>query len=244
MSRFRNYITTLPLLLVVMTAVFLIALAGNRVYTVFSENQPIKNRTVVIIDAGHGGVDGGATSRSGVLESQINLEISLRLNDLMHLLGVKTKMIRTTDCSIYTQGNTIAAKKVSDLKERVRIVNEMQNAYLISIHQNYFPDEECEGAQIFYNSLNDSKVLAQHMQQQLIDTLNPGSKRSAQSARGIYLMENVNCSAILIECGFLSNPKEDVQLCNAVYQKNLCCVIATTFSNHLIAFENSNTAAT
>lgn len=243
MNKFGNYITILPLLIFVIVLILLITHTGSHIYTVLLENLPVKSRETVIIDAGHGGIDGGA-SKNGILESQINLEISLRLNDLMHLLGIKTKMIRTTDCSIYTYGNTVAAQKVSDLKERVRIVNETKDCYLISIHQNYFPDETCEGAQIFYNDLYDSKILAQYMQQQLIDILNPGSNRRAQSSNGIYLMENVKCSAVLIECGFLSNPKEYEQLRNYTYQKNLCCVIVTAFCNHLSDIKNASTTAT
>ena len=114
---------------------------GSKTATTISENAIFENRKTVVIDAGHGGVDGGATSYSGVLESKTNLQIALRLNDLCHLLGIKTIMIRTEDVSVYTSGETIAAKKVSDLKERVRIVNQLENCMLISIHQNYFSDE-------------------------------------------------------------------------------------------------------
>ena len=101
---------------------------GSRAITVISENMPVERQHCIIIDAGHGGEDGGATSCTGKLESSFNLEISLRLNDLLHLLGYDTVMIRTSDVSIYTKGETIAQKKVSDLKERVRIANETENA--------------------------------------------------------------------------------------------------------------------
>ena len=97
---------------------------GCRTVSVMVEAAPLKRGNCIIIDAGHGGEDGGATSCRGVLESTYNLEISLRLNDLFHLLGYDTRMTRTTDTSIYTKGETIAQKKISDLKERVRIVNE------------------------------------------------------------------------------------------------------------------------
>ena len=96
---------------------------GSRTVTVMAETRPIGRDHSIIIDAGHGGIDGGATSCTGKLESSFNLEIALRLNDLMHLLGHDTVMVRTEDTSVYTKGETIAQKKVSDLKERVRIVN-------------------------------------------------------------------------------------------------------------------------
>ena len=99
---------------------------GCRTVSVMVESAPLKRGNCIIIDAGHGGEDGGATSCRGVLESTYNLEISLRLNDLFHLLGYDTRMTRTTDTSIYTKGETIAQKKISDLKERVRIVNKTE----------------------------------------------------------------------------------------------------------------------
>lgn len=206
---------------------------GSVTTTVVADLIPVERTYTIIIDAGHGGVDGGATSCTGVLESQINLEIALVLNDLLKLLGYDTRMIRTMDCSVYTEGETIAAKKVSDLKERVRIVNETENAVLLSIHQNTFPDNRYSGAQIFYGSSGDSKALADAMQTAMIQTLNPGSRRTSKRADGIYLMEHIDCTGILIECGFLSNPAEEAMLRSKDYQKQLCCVIAATATNFL-----------
>lgn len=130
--------------------VLLAAQWGSRAVTVIAESRPIEREHCIVIDPGHGGEDGGATSCTGLVESTYNLNISLRLNDLLHLLGHDTQMTRTTDISIYTKGGTIAQKKASDLKERVRIVNETENALLISIHQNNFSDSRYSGAQVFY----------------------------------------------------------------------------------------------
>lgn len=207
---------------------------GSRAITVISENLPIERETCFIIDAGHGGEDGGATSCTGKLESAFNLEITLRLNDLLHFLGYDTKMIRTSDISIYTKGETIAQKKVSDLKERVRICNETENGILLSIHQNNFSDSRYSGAQVFYAATEDSEQLAKKMQEALVQALNPGSNRQIKKADGVYLMEHIECPGILIECGFLSNPEEEARLRSAEYQKRLCCVIAAaaaSFSN-------------
>lgn len=96
-----------------------------------------EDRVTVVIDAGHGGEDGGASSRSGVLESTINLEIAKRIEDLLHFAGVRTQMIRTQDISVCTEGGSIQQKKVSDLKNRVQMVERTPNALLLSIHQNY-----------------------------------------------------------------------------------------------------------
>ncbi len=218
--------------LVISTALIATAM-GNQVATVFSESLPIPIRRCIIIDAGHGGEDGGATSCTGILESSINLEIALRLQDIFHLLGYKTKMIRTTDTSIYTQGSTIAQKKISDLKERVNIVNKTENALLISIHQNNFPDGRYSGAQVFYGVAEESQSLAKMLQLALVETLNPGSSRKIKKANGVYLMDHIEKTGILVECGFLSNPEEEARLRDAGYQKNMCCVIAATVGQFL-----------
>jgi len=199
----------------------------DKAVDVYAENAQLKDRVCVIIDAGHGGVDGGAVSCTGVKESTINLEIALKLNDLLNLLGIPTYMIRTEDISVYTNGSSIAAKKVSDLKERVRIINQTKNAILVSIHQNHFKDSQYSGAQVFYNS---DALLARNLQDAFVKTVNPGSKRKAKKADGVYLMQNINCPGYLIECGFLSNYREETQLRDPAYQKKLCCVIGAVLS--------------
>ncbi len=222
------------LLLVYLTtiAVFLLLSHwGSRTVTVLAENTSLSRKRTIVIDAGHGGVDGGATSCSGRLESAYNLDISLRLRDLLHFLGYNTVMIRTTDISVYTKGETIAQKKASDLKERVRITEETPNALLISIHQNIFPDSSCTGTQVFYGKTSGSMELAQVMQSAF--QLSLGSNRKCKKSSGIYLMDHIHCTGILIECGFLSNPAEDALLNSADYQQKLCCVVASAVSQYL-----------
>ena len=187
----------------------------------------------VMIDAGHGGEDGGAMSVTGTPESGINLEISLRVRDLLAFAGVQPLMIRTTDTSVYTKGETIAQKKISDLKERVRIVNETENALLLSIHQNNFTDGRYSGAQVFYAGTEGSAQLAKLLQEQLVSALSPGSNRKCKKSDGVYLMEHIDCTGVLIECGFLSNVEEEAKLSCGTYQKKLCCVIAATVSQYL-----------
>lgn len=213
--------------------VLLAAQWGSRAVTVIAESRPIEREHCIVIDPGHGGEDGGATSCTGLVESTYNLDISLRLNDLLHLLGHDTKMTRTTDTSIYTKGETIAQKKASDLKERVRIVNETEHALLISIHQNNFSDSRYSGAQVFYAGTEGSEALAKQLQSAFVSSLNPGSSRKSKKSDGIYLMEHIDCTGVLIECGFLSNAAEEARLRNAEYQKKLCCVIAATVSEYL-----------
>ena len=170
---------------------------------------------------------------TGVLARGINRDIALKLNDLTRLLGCKTRMIRTRDISVYTAGSNLAQKKVSDLKERVRIVEETENPVLISVHQNTFSDARYHGAQVFYNTEGESKALADAIQERFRTDLNPGSNRQSKTAEGIYLMENATCTAVLVECGFLSNPVEEELLRTADYQQEIACVIATSLCNHL-----------
>ena len=229
MKLFKNLA---PLYSVVIMTFLLTAIIGDRAITALAQTLPLPRSCVYVIDAGHGGIDGGATSCTGILESQLNLEIALRLDDMMHLLGHDTLMIRTTDKSVYTSGNTIASQKVSDIKQRVKTVNETENGILVSIHQNTFPDGRYRGAQVFYAPDDDSREVAGKLQTALIHTLNPGSNRKSKKADGIYLMEHITRPGVLIECGFLSNVEEEAMLRSSAYQKKLCSVIATTLCAH------------
>lgn len=224
----------IPACCIVFLGLLYAGLIGNEAITAINSEQPLRNRHCFIIDAGHGGVDGGAVSCTGVYESNINLEIALRLNDLMHLLGYDTKMIRTSDISIYTAGETIAAKKSSDLKERVRIVNETENGILLSIHQNHYSDSYYSGGQMFYPKTDGSMELAKQLQTAFSASLNLGSSRKAKPAEGLYLMKHIQKTGVLIECGFISNYAEEAKLRSKDYQKKLCCVISSVCSQYLL----------
>lgn len=206
---------------------------GSEAVTVISQEIPAERSHTIIIDAGHGGEDGGAVSCTGAKESDINLAIARKLNDLLHLLGCRTRMIRTTDISVYNAGTTLAQKKVSDLRERVRIISEAEDPILISIHQNTFSDPRYSGAQIFHNGAGQSEALAKALQEAFCALLNPGSKRQVKKADGIYLMENIICTAVLAECGFLSNPAEEAKLRSEQYQQKIAALMGCTVGNYL-----------
>jgi len=230
MNKGSKLLTGYVLILVMtLTAVQL----GSRAVTAMAENLIPQRSHTIVIDPGHGGVDGGATSCTGVLESRFNLQISLRLEDLCHLLGLHTRMVRREDVSVYTTGGTIAQKKVSDLKERVRITEDTPGAILVSIHQNQYPDSRYSGAQVFYAKTEGSKALAENLQSAFLATVNPGSRRQAKKSQGIYLMDRIGCPGVLIECGFLSNPEEEGKLRSEAYQKQLCCVIAPVLQQYV-----------
>ena len=230
MKKIKSKIMLIVLATIIMFPIFSFASKFSISSSAMTHQQYTDNYPVVVIDAGHGGIDGGATSHTGTLESHINLEIANRLNDLLHLLGMQTCMIRNSDVSVYTSGTSIAEKKVSDLKERVKTINGIDNAVLISIHQNYYPKSQYNGAQVFYGSVEGSKDLALELQNTFLRTINTDSSRQIKPATGIYLMQNIDCPGVLIECGFISNPEEALKLEDPDYQKKICSIIATTFS--------------
>lgn len=208
---------------------------GSRTVTVMAQRAESNLAPVIVIDAGHGGEDGGAVSCTGVLEKELNLQIALRLDDLFHLLGYRTRMVRTTDLSVYTAGDTIAQRKASDLKARVQLVEKLSSPVLVSIHQNLYPDARYSGAQVFFDPPGKGRELAEALQTAFRDTINSGSRREIKKAEGIYLMEHISCPAILVECGFLSNPEEETLLRSEKYQKNICIIISTAVAEFLDA---------
>ena len=183
-------------------------------------------RPVVVVDAGHGGEDGGAVGPGGVLESQINLDITQRLEPLLALCGFEPVPVRDGDYAVYDSGcATIAQKKASDLRNRAKLVQETAPALLLSIHQNQFSDGRYSGAQVFYAPTSGSEALAGLLQQGLRDSLDPGNNRQCKPAGEVYLMQHVDCTAVLVECGFLSNSAEAAQLQQPDYQKKIACTI-------------------
>ncbi len=191
----------------------------------------------LILDAGHGGEDGGAVSLSGVPESQINLAVVLKLDQLLGLYGIAPILIRDKDVSIYDpECETLRQKKVSDLHNRVALIEEIKNAVVISIHQNTFSNSAYHGAQVFFRPGEDSKALAVLVQDMLRNGVDPSNKRTpAQIPDSVYLMKHITCPAILVECGFLSNPAEEESLRDGGYQTKLAlCVTAAWLSREEI----------
>ncbi len=185
----------------------------------------------VVIDPGHGGEDGGAVG-DGILEKEINLDVSQKLEHILNLCGVNTDMTRRTDdsLSIGSEG-TVRKRKVSDIKKRVEKINETPDAILISVHQNSFPQEKYKGAQVFFSERNsDSEELAKIVQNSFKEGIDNNNNRQAKkSDKTIYILNNVNCPSILIECGFLSNNEEARLLKTDTYKTKLATCIAAGF---------------
>lgn len=183
---------------------------------------------ILIIDAGHGGEDGGAVSLTGALESHINLAVAKQLDGVLGLYGVQTLLLREEDISLHDKDAlTLRQKKNSDLHNRVSMVEEHGNAVLLSIHQNSYPDGRSSGAQVFYAPTEGSQVLAQTMQETLRAALDPqNARQEKQIPETIYLMNHISCPGVLVECGFLTNPQEERLLRSGAYQTKLAAALA------------------
>ena len=186
----------------------------------------------VVIDPGHGGEDGGAVSPGGVQESHINLAVSKRLRDLLCFAGIPTVMTREEDVTICDEGlGTIRARKASDIRNRVAIVNGTENAVLLSIHQNSLPSSTVtHGAQVFWNQQEGAEALAEAIQTSLNGSINVGNeKHTKQIPTTVYLMNHVTVPAVLVECGFLTNQEETRRLQDETYQRALAVSIAAGY---------------
>lgn len=195
--------------------------------------QPIQEsmtpKSVYVLDAGHGGADGGAVSLSGAYESEINLAITLRTREMLMLLGEKTVLTRTGNGSLADDPSaSLREQKVSDTKNRVALINDTEFAKVISIHQNALVGHaSVHGAQVFYSATQESDHMAETVQQMLNRVVNVGNEKNKKPISSeVYLMNNVICPAILVECGFMSNQEESAQLQNPKYQTLLAMTIA------------------
>ena len=225
----------LPLMISIIIFICTLTLR-NPIYAVKSTKQNA-NQPIVIIDAGHGGFDGGAVSDDGTVEKDINLSIALYLQEYLSIFNIKTIMIRETDCSVEDNGlNTIRQKKTSDLHNRMKIMEETDNAIFVSIHQNKFPDGKYSGTQVFYSpkTKDESQVLAQIIQDYIVNTLQKDNKRQIKECgTSVFLMYNAVKPAVLVECGFLSNYEETQRLKSSEYQKKIAFCIAMGIQNYL-----------
>lgn len=195
-----------------------------------------KNDIYIIIDAGHGGIDGGASSADGTPEKGINLDIALKLRDYLTVAGFNTIMIREEDISLHEDdASTIKQQKRSDLKARLEIADKNPDAIYISIHLNHFPNKRAKGAQVFYSPNNEnSKLLGEVTQETLTQILDKNNNRLCkESYDTIYIMKNIKNPAIIIECGFLSNPQETDLLKTPEYQNKISYTICMSLIKYI-----------
>lgn len=191
---------------------------------------------LIIVDAGHGGEDGGTSSSQGVREKDINLQISDKLSMLLNLAGYKTLLTRTEDKLLYDgEPDTMRSKKLDDIRKRMEIINSNPESIFLSIHQNFFTESKYWGTQVFYSGNNpESKLIAEEIQRSVVGCFQKDNARKIkQSGKEIYLLHNAKSPAVMVECGFMSNPSEALLLSDEKYQINMAVAIINGVNNYL-----------
>lgn len=190
-----------------------------------------KDSFLIVIDPGHGGSDPGKVSDNGLLEKDINLEIALLLKEE---LGSDYRVIltRESDAGLYSENDT--NKKASDMRERCRIIEEEKADMLISIHQNSYTDPDVKGAQVFYYTHSaEGKKLAESIQNSIKEIASPDNNRVSKSNNDYYMLLHTSCPAVIVECGFLSNPGEAELLNSKDYRKLIVSAIRKGIEDYL-----------
>lgn len=196
------------------------------------QSQAIVSSPMLLIDAGHGGGDGGAVASDGTNEKHINLEMALILRDILRVCGINVAMTRVEDVSLHdADANSIREMKVSDMRNRLSLYD--QADAVISIHQNHFSQSQYSGAQMFYSPNHpDSIRLADTIKSAVTDVLQPNNHRELKKAtNGIYLLHHTTSVCVLVECGFLSNPAERERLKDNAYRQQFSIAVALGYLN-------------
>ena len=193
-----------------------------------------ENNKVIVIDPGHGGIDGGAKSENGVIEKDINLSISLKTKAALESKGYKVIMTRSEDVGLYTEGKKVREKKIEDLGNRVKIKKENKCDAFISIHQNMFPQKNCKGAQVWSANNEPSQKLGRIIQQKFKEEVDQNNKREAKVAKKEYkiLNDGYEGASVIVECGFLSNPEECELLGKEDYQNKIANTLVNAIDEY------------
>lgn len=206
-----------------------------------TEQSNSNTSPVIIIDAGHGNPDGGAVSSDGTQEQYINLDIARKINEYLQELGYETIMTRTDDDSIHDpSADTIRQKKVSDIHNRLKIIQDNPDSIFVSVHLNYYTESKYNGAQVFY-SPNDvkSEHLAQCIQNSVVSLLQPDNTRQIKkSDSSIFLLYHSTVPSVMVECGFLSNPEETRKLKEDDYRRQMATAICKGIIKYINSSEN------
>ena len=235
-----GWVLTICFLFLTGIAWFLITFFTSSKMLWFPTNGNLEKLPVIVLDPGHGGVDGGTTSISGFLEKNINLAIALNLRDFLTSAGFQVILTRESDISIHnSDASTIKEMKVSDIHNRLQIMKENAGCIFISIHQNHFTESKYSGAQFFYSTnVDSSAVLAECFRNSFRALLQPENNRQTKPCGNeIYLMAHADTTAVLAECGFLSNPTEAELLSDPSYQKK----VAFAFFCGILEYCGTNT---
>lgn len=207
-------------------------------YGVNSVDSTVSDTPLIIIDAGHGGMDGGAVASDGTPEQHINLDIALKLDAFLKEKGYTTLLTRSDNNSIHDENaKTVREQKVSDIHNRLKIIESNPDSVFVSIHQNHYSESRYHGTQVFYSENNrNSSILAQCIQTSVVNALQPDNKRKIKpSGSSVYLLYHSTVPSVMVECGFLSNPDETEKLKDEKYRQQLAEAIADGICNYIIS---------
>ena len=223
-KRARVAFTSVLLVFVVVLASIVGAISGivsEDMINASSDNLPYDK--IVIIDAGHGGEDSGAVGVTGVLEKDLNLQIALEVGRAFEEKGYVVVYTRTDDRLLYTEEENIhGIRKISDLKNRCKVADKYPESIFVSIHMNSFGSSKYSGLQVYYSEKNEeSRALADAIQNKVISDLQKDNNRVIKPGKNMYILENIDNTAVLIECGFITNEAECKKLSEKEYQKEL-----------------------
>lgn len=215
------------LIYVILVLIISVISFGNFKYIVFAEENMQK---IILLDPGHGGIDGGAVSKNGTVEKDINLSIAKKLKINLEQKGYKVIMTREDDIGLYSDKGRIRDKKNEDLNNRCKMKKESNCDVFISIHLNMFEQSQYYGAQVWYAKEGESAELAHILQQNLIKDLNNNNKRKEKCAKGAYKILRCysHIPSVLVECGFLSNLEEEEKLKTDLYQEKIAISLANS----------------
>ncbi|MBD5645383.1 N-acetylmuramoyl-L-alanine amidase CwlD [Clostridium botulinum] len=203
---------------------------------IFSNSNSVKGKKIILIDPGHGGMDGGAVARDGTLEKDVNLEISKILKKNLKKEGYKVVMTREDDSGLYSEdkGKRVRQKKIEDLNKRCELKRTTKCDMFISIHLNMFDQSQYYGAQVWYSNNEDSKRLAHILQNNLREELDENNKRKEKAAKNSYkiLRNNDEMPSVIVECGFLSNSMELEKLKSTDYQEKISKAIVKSVGDY------------
>ncbi len=217
-------------------ACFVLIIAGvivkGRVVPVLAETG---SKKVIVIDAGHGGLDSGCVGINGCYEKDINLAIVKDLRELLTISGYEVVLTREEDVSIHDNGvEGIRKQKISDMENRLKIVKSYPDSVFISVHQNQFTESDSHGAQIFYTTNNDGNFRFAQIMQECFRELQTDNDREIKLIdNGLYLFKTTEQPALLVECGFLSNASDAENLSDSEYQKKTAFIIYKALLTYL-----------
>ena len=232
MKRYIKFMSAISI--IVILAILFGGLIGRLYPEIYISASAEEQTRTVIIDAGHGGEDPGAIGADGTLEKDLNLAIAMNIGNLLTERGITVIYTRTEDKLLYKESENIKGiRKISDLKNRCQVANDNPSAIFVSIHMNTFGASKYSGLQVYKKDNSSSESLANQVKSSVKESLQPDNERAVKSGNEMYVLENSPGEAILIECGFLSNPEECKKLSEKEYQNKLSFAIVCGIINYM-----------